>query len=363
MNYKKIIPACALMFAGIFLHAQEYSDNIKLSKSFKVNTSSTVEVYNKYGKLHIVTWEHDSVKFEVHALIQSSNQSKVQKLKDNISFDFTGTEYYITAKTVFGSKYNGFFKDLADFTEGLISSDNQVEIDYKIYLPEYVNLKLNNKFGDIYVESIVGDINISLSNGDLKANKFEGNSIVKITMGNADIKFIKSGKFFTNYSELDIGESDQIHIDSKLSKINIDKVNIIKLSSKKDKIYINSAEQVFGESYFSDIWVYSLKTKMSFKSNYGNLNIELLLKNFKFVDATLEYTDMNVFFESGATFDIDITDKGSHVQYPLDIANVKHEKIDDNEDKYNTFGVIGKGTSTSKIKIEAIKGNIHIFQK
>ena len=363
MNYKKLLPACALVFAGFVLQAQEYSDNIKLSKSFKVNTSSTVEVYNKYGKLHIVTWEHDSVKFDVHALIQSSNETKVKRLKDNISFDFTGTEYYITAKSVFSNKYSGFFKDLADFTEGLISSDNQVEIDYKIYIPEYVNLKLNNKFGDIYIENIIGDINITLSNGDLKASNFEGNAIIKLTMGDADIKLVKNGKIYTNYSELNIDKCDQVHIDSKLSKINIENARIVKISSKKDKIYINTLEQIYGESYFTDIWVYDLTNKMSYKANYGNINMESIKKDFSFIDLNTEYTDINMFFEEESTFDVDIADKGTFIQYPIDRANVKREMITDDEERYNTYGVIGTGTSESKLKIEAVKGNIHIYYK
>ncbi|MFC2137537.1 hypothetical protein ACFLTE_05115 [Bacteroidota bacterium] len=363
MNYKKLLPACAFVFAGFMLQAQEYSDNIKLSKSFKVNTSSTVEVYNKYGKLHIVTWEHDSVKFDVHALIQSSTETKVRKLRDNISFDFTGTEYYITAKSVFSNKYSGFFKDLADFAEGLITSDNKVEIDYKIYIPEYVNLKLNNKFGDIYIENIIGDINITLSNGALKANNFEGNSIIKLTMGDADIKMVKNGKIYTNYSELNIDECDQINIDSKLSKINIDVAKIIKVSSKKDKIYINSMDQIYGESYFTDIWVYDLANKMSYKANYGNINLESIKKGFSFIDITTEYTDINMFFEEESVFDVDIVDKGSFLQYPINKANVKRESIDNDEERFNTFGVIGTGTSESKLKIEATKGNIHIYYK
>lgn len=363
MNYKKIIPACALIFAGLFIHAQEYSDNIKLSKSFRVNKSSTVEVYNKYGKLHILTWGRDSVKFDVDASIRSSSNDKVKKLRDKISFDFTGTEYYITAKTIFSNQYSGFFKDLVDFAEGILSSDNYVEINYKVYVPEYVNIKINNKFGDIYIESMSGDININLSNGDLKANDFNGNSTLRLSMGDADIKTVKNGKIYTNYSELTIDNSEQLTLDSKLSRININKVNILKVLSKKDKIYITKLNQIYGELYFSDFTAYNLENKLSFKSNYGNVNLELITKDFKFIDITSEYTDMNLLFEEGVTFDVDITDKDTYIKYPNDNTDIKKEAINVDENRFNTFGTIGKGTPTAKLKISAVKGNIQIYRK
>lgn len=363
MNYKKIIPACALFFAALFLQAQEYSDNIKLSKSFRVNKSSTVEVYNKYGKLHVITWARDSVKFDVDASIKSSSNEKVKKLRDKISFDFTGTEYYITAKTIFSNQYSGFFKDLVDFAEGILTSDNYVEINYKVYVPEYVNIKLNNKFGDIYIESLTGDININLSNGDLKANDFKGNSTLRISMGDADIKTINNGKVYVNYSELNIDNVEQLNLDSRLSRINIDKANIIKILSKKDKVYITKLNQIYGELYFSDFTAYNLENKISFKSNYGNVNLEMISKDFKFIDITSEYTDMTLLFEDDASFDIDITDKDANIKYPSDNVNIKKEAINVDENRFNTFGTIGKGTPTAKVKVSAIKGNIQIYRK
>ncbi|MBN2521515.1 MAG: hypothetical protein JXB17_13465 [Bacteroidales bacterium] len=361
-NYKWLLIG-AFLIAGFTSKAQVYTENSHIVKSYKVNTSSTIEVYNKYGKLHVVTWDKDSVKFEVNLTVKSSSKSKLEKVRDNITFDFTGTEYFITAKSIFGSKYNSFFNDLADFAGSFMTSDNQVEINYTILLPEYVNIKLNNKFGDIYIENVIGDISISLSNGDLKGGNFEGNTNIQLLMGNGEINSLKNGKIYTSYSDLNIKTIDQINIDSKLSRINIDKSNIIRLDSKKDKIYVNELSQLFGEAYFSDIWIYNLNTKANFNMKYGNMNLETIKKEFKFIDFKSEYTDINLFFQSGSAYDVDITHKGTYLRYPEEIAQLKEETINEEDSEFYTFGKIGNAETASKLKINALKGNINIFHK
>lgn len=364
LNYKVVIVSWALVLVGKGMQAQEYTDNFKLSKSFKVNASTTVEVINKYGKLHIITWDKDSVKFDLDATATSSSLSRAKKLRENMSFDFTGTEYYITAKSVFDSKYGGFFKDLADFAESFISSDNKVKIDYKIYIPDYVNLKLNNKYGDIYMEDMVGDVSINLSNGSLKANKFTGNTNIQISMGQGDIKSLKTAKINLNYyAELNIGKAEQLNLISKLSRIDIDEVNVIKISSKKDKIHLAKIHQLFGEADWSDIYVYNIDTKVNFKSKYGEINLESIQKEFKLVDISSEYTDINLFFQEKSVYDIDISHKSAYLKYPSDISDLEKEAVNEDETEFNTFGKIGVGDPTGKVRIRSNRGSIYIFHK
>ena len=91
MNYNKFVTLLLLaLFFTSALTAQIYTR--KISKSYKVNSSTTIDIFNKYGKVHVVTWDKDSVKFKVNLTIQTSNESKLTKLKQNIGFDFTGTD-------------------------------------------------------------------------------------------------------------------------------------------------------------------------------------------------------------------------------------------------------------------------------
>ena len=133
-----LILICMITVAS--LKSQQYSR--KIVKSFKVNNATTVDIYNKYGKIHIVTWEKDSVSFSIDLKIKASNDSKLNKLKSNIDFDFTGTAYYVIAKTRIGKNTNSVFNDLADIAGSILSSDNKVTIDYLVMMPKHINLKI-----------------------------------------------------------------------------------------------------------------------------------------------------------------------------------------------------------------------------
>ncbi len=52
-----------------------------------------------------------------------------------------------------------------------------MEINYMVYVPAHMDVVLNNKFGDIYMDDLDGQVDIELSNGVLKANRLEGNCL------------------------------------------------------------------------------------------------------------------------------------------------------------------------------------------
>ncbi len=362
MSYRIII---SLLFSFLFSSAwgQVYTKRGTIEKIFPVNPATTVEIYNKYGKIHVITWNRDSVKFFIDLVVKSSKESRLTDIRDNVNFDFTGTKYYVTAKTEFGSSYNSFLADLLNLASDIISSENQVEINYTVHVPGHLNLKINNKFGDIYLDNYQGDVKINLSNGDLKANELKGSSDIQISMGDGEVHSLNNGKIFLSYSEFRVETADQLTFDSKISRIHVDKVNTMKLSSKKDKFYISEINQLFGKSYFSDIWIYNIDTKANFNLKYGNINMESIHPSFSFIDLNAEYTDLNLYFEKGASYHLDISHKDSFVRYPEEIADMQKKVISEEEKKYISFGKIGKGEPDSKVKINATRGNVSIYHR
>ena len=361
-NMKKFNTILIFLLFNCAIFAQ-IKENRLIVKSYRARSSTTVEVSNKYGKIQIINWTKDSVRIEVSQNVQASTVEKLNNLKENISYDFVGNDYYITARTNFGSNYNSFLRDLAQFAESLISTDTKATIDYTIYMPEYLNLKITNKFGDIYIDEISGNVDINLSNGNLKAVELKGNSNINLTMSDADIKTLLNARLNTNYANLNINKSNDLNIDSKISTIRIEDIDILKLVSRKDKIYVNQLSQLFGEAYFSNIWLYNLDTKANFKVKYSNMNLESVKKGFKVIDFTSEYTDFNMFFEPGSSYSLDIVHKKSFVKYPSEISDLKVEPINVQNGEYTIFGTVGRGNAESKLRIQAVSGNINIFQK
>lgn len=355
MKYKKLLTLVllALLFASA-LRAQLYTR--KVSKSYRINNSTTIDIYNKYGKIHVVTWDTDSVRFEINLRIKANSESKLKKMKENISFDFTGTDYYVIAKTRLGPKSGGLFSELKDIAGSVISSENQVTIDYLVFMPEYASLKIENKFGDIYTDDLNGNVNIVQSNGDLKANNLNGNTVIKISSGDAVINSISNGKLTISYSDFHVKDAKKLNVDSRSSRINIDKVDFLNLNSRRDKLYIPIINNLYGESYFSDFTLQKLNRELNFDFKYGNLSIGVINNSFSFININSEYTDLDLIFEKGSVYELDISHHQDVIlNYPLRIAKTEEKILDKDEKLMLTYGKIGYGTSTSKLKINVPK--------
>jgi hypothetical protein len=355
MNYKKTVFILLLaLYITSALTAQVYTR--KVSKSYRVNSSTTIDIFNKYGKVHVVTWDNDSVKFKVNLTIKTNSEPRLTKLKESIGFDFTGTDYYIIAKTMLGKKSGGVFTDLMDIAGTIISSENQVTIDYLVYVPRYASIKIDNKFGDIYTDDLDGSVNINLSNGDLKANNLNGSAVISLSSGDGVINYMRDGKVTVSYSDLTVKTANKLHIDSRSSKIYIDEADYLKLISRRDRLYFQIINDLYGDSYFSDFTVHKLNNELNYNFKYGNFSIGLIDRGFSFININSEYTDLDLIFEKGSAYIIDILHHQDVIlNLPAQLAKTELKVVDEDQKLLSTYGTIGYGNPVSKVKINVPK--------
>jgi hypothetical protein len=346
------------------LHAQvpEYSRHI--SKSFHISNPMSVEISNKYGRIHIIPWDVDSVKFNIDIRLRAKDNQKLEKMKQNVDFEFTPSQYFLVARTKFGDKSSDVFKDLVDIAGSYLSSSNSVTINYTVMVPAHVALKIENKFGDVYLNDHNGTISLILSYGDLKANRLTGRSDIKVTSGDAEIDYIKEGIITMSYVDLHIREAGKITANTQSSVITIDQVSALKLNSRRDKLYFNEIGSLSGESYFSAVNITSLQNNLTISSRYGDINIDDIRRSFSMINITSELTDLALNFERPVSFEFDFT----YLQtvtfaYPSSLAKLSTKVVNEEEKISNTSGNFGAGTSDSKVTIKALrKCNLTISQ-
>jgi len=340
------------------MSGQVYTDRIV--KSYKIADKSSVEVTNKYGKIHVVTWDKDSVRVEVDLRISSSSYQKMDKLRDNINFDFTSTKSHIVVKTVFSNDAG----IISDFVDAFIPS-NQVAINYMVYVPQNISLKLDNKFGDVYMDDFNGDLQIILSNGDLKANRLSGSPSLFLNSGDAAINNIVNGNISISYSDLSIREAGKVWIDSKSSKIRIEKAANLDIDSKRDKYEIGETDYITASGYFSSFIVESLKKEIRCQLKYGDLDISQIADAFSFINIDLEYTDLRMYFYRRTSYNLDITHHNEvYINLPASLARIETKVLNADQKLMLTYGRIGSSaTETSHtVKINAPKKcNINII--
>jgi len=295
-----------LFFVGDILTAQTFTDRIKEERTYKTGKATSIEINNKYGKIHVIPWKKDSVKIETELFVSSNNLSRLERTKNSIRFDFTATNYYITASTNFGSGSNQFLQELRGLSGNIIPGTGSVEINYIVHCPLDVNLSIINKFGNIYIDDLKGELKISLSNGDLKINSHTGQSQIELNFGTGIINSLSEAKLSVSYSDIRIRKAERLTLDAKSSTVNIDDCNILRSTSRRDKFFITNVHSLTASGFFSQYWIESIEYEADAQLKFGSFHINMLPQGFNNLNINSEYADLNISLDKSANYEMDI---------------------------------------------------------
>ncbi|MBN2166451.1 MAG: hypothetical protein JW717_09265 [Marinilabiliaceae bacterium] len=319
MNCSRIIGLIAFLFFIHLTNAQMFEEAIKFNKSFNVNAISSVKLLNKYGNIFVSTWDKDSVFIEITLSIFEQNENRFKKVKENIKIEFSKIQNTIVAKTIFGSKYSTLIKDVAEATNYMSASKSQTKIEYRVFVPKYINLIINNKYGDVILPSIKGNVNVELSNGNLQARDLDGTANLSLAFGNAEINNIQMSNMNLNFVSLNIKNTSNISLESRSSEISISNVKTLRLNSRRDEIAIQSAGSVFGETYFSRVLLNKVIKECHLKTSYGDVSILGLEPSFNDLELNSQACNLNIAFKTPNAYNALIRAKDSHLTLPTEL--------------------------------------------
>jgi hypothetical protein len=360
MNYKIIISASLMLLTYCTLSAQQDTETRSFFKTVHVDKETTLELSNKYGTIQVTPWNKDSVYIKAEIKAFAKDQSKLHKMFDGITIDFTDSRYSVRAQTEFTSNINMLFESFKGMTSKIISYDSHVEINYYVNIPEYLNLKIENKYGDVYMENSTGEVRITISNGSFKANSLGKNSSIKMAFCDATIKSIGSGNIDASFSDVSIDKAEDMTINSISSKYDIKNAGTIGGESRRDKFFIENIESLRGNAYFTDYKVDQIRKEIDLTTRYGSVKADLIEKGFESVNINSSYTDLSLKFDSGASYSIDVRQINSFVVLPDKNARTEKKAINEDKREYITFGTVGTNPGKAKVKIDATRGNIYI---
>ncbi len=366
LNYKTIAKLFTLLMviSTSTIMGQVYEKSKHLSESYAINENTEIQVNNKYGNIHLVTWEKDSVRFEIDVLVKATKQVKVDKIYEFIDFEFAATEYYIIVNTRFKDSRSKFWTEISDVAKTIFSSDNKAQIDYRVYVPENNPLKITNKFGNIYTTNHTGEFNVELSNGDIKVNDLFGNSKIKVEFGSANINYIQKGTMSVDYSDCTLDEADTIHVKSKSSTIQLGDIGEMEINTRRDKIYVNSIISMNANASFSYLNIKNLGNLMVSSSKYGEITIDAFNEAFQMFNCIAEYTDITINLPVSVSFDLEIDhNEKTILDYPSSFENVQKTAKDADKESFVTYGYVGeKVDNPARIDINARSGKVIIRQ-
>jgi hypothetical protein len=336
-----------LLSAQLYARKDDYTKTV--SKSFDVNSDASLFVKNKFGKVHFMNWEQNTISVEVTITVEASSEEKAQKFFDRIDISISGNSERVTAITSFPQKLN--------------NNNNEFSIDYLVKLPKSINIEVNNKFGDIILNEVDGRCDVELGYGKIEAKRLmnQHNNLV-IKFSNGFIGYVENSDLELKYSELEIEEAVNMSAETKFSDFKIGSIEVLTIETGYDDDYIGSVRDLDIESGFSDIEVRSLEKRLKADCDYGELKVKQVDKDFKLIDITNSFADATIGLYPDVSFKIVATVKMGDFDFPEDNARLSVVDLSGSSKKYE--GVVGSGDETNaRILVEAKYSDITIYYR
>lgn len=366
-NFKNILRIFFFITAvtiPFLLSAQVYSEKREQGKSFKLKSGTSVLVSNKYGNVNVLPWEKDSVRIEVSISAQSKQASKVVKILSTIDCEMIATANSISARTVFYDNSATFWKDVVSYAGQVINTSNNLQINYTVYMPVTNDIKIENKFGNVYMDSHSGNADITVSNGDLQARDFNGGLKLKLEFGSASFQDAGKAQLSINYSDLTARRINKLNLNSRSSTIDIEETGAIELVSSRDKLVVKSSNSVSGEASFSRIRINELEAMCTMNTKYGELRLNSIARDFRNINVKSEYTDVFLGFNPSDSYSMELVyDAKTSLNISAPINNqLKKETLNAKLGTIQASGNIGK-SSTSHVSATVKSGSLSVLNK
>ena len=253
-------------------------------------------------------------------------------------------------RTTIGNSKSTLEKEFLKFKETMLKSEGNKEIDFNVWMPATNDLIVENKFGDVFIGDYKGNVDINLSNGNLKSHNFYGNLKLVLNFSDATINTMKTGRLDCSFSELYIKEAQSIKLNSKSSGFEILKINELKADSRRDKFKIRLADMVEARGSFSNFRLNELTDRISLWADYGELDIEKTAPHF------------SDFFNDASKSDFEITHTKTEVDLCREAKITNETVLDEKERKVKLNGNFGgKSDGKTKLHIKAEAGEINIL--
>jgi hypothetical protein len=168
------------------------------------------------------------------------------------------------------------------------------------------------------------------------------------------IESLGSATLKMSYSDLTLNNAGQLDVTSKSSKLEADSINVLKINSRRDKLYFKQVEYLYGESNFTEVLIYDFVREADLDQKYGKLTIQNVLPAFSKIDLKSEYTDISLLFDETCSYTYDILyHKKVVLKLPPDIV-ISKETVQGN-DHFRKVGNFGGENSAARVSIDALQ--------
>lgn len=324
--------AFMLFVAGTAAQAEEKTKNY--NEQWPVNEVQTLHVNNRFGNVNITHKGGKFVTIDVTVTVEASSERRALDLLDLIDVRFTKTGNTVTATTSMGRNFN---------------SRHRFSIDYEINIPPDRNLKVENKYGNTFINELSANGSIDIQYGNLTVNDLntaKGNSVdLRLAYSKSDIYNAQDLSVTVQYSKMNIATMNNLQLDSKYNVINIDRAGSISADSRYDTFNFSRILSLDADTKYTNISIDELQEALNLEAGYGGVNIREVNSNFESIRVSSNYGQI-VLGLGGADYALDANCEYCGVSFPD--GRFSGDRISENN-KRTIRGKVGNGTGGSVV--------------
>lgn len=336
-------------------------------KEYSVNKSTRLEVSNKYGKIETSVWDKASVKIVCTVITRSGNKSTAQDKLDNIQIDISESGNVISAVTSIQSKSTGWF---SGWFSGMSSAE--MEINYMVHMPDYIDIRFENKYGNIYLQDLKSKTDIILKYGNMEANNIDNNMNLTLAYGKATAGIVRDLTAQLAYSDYRGVKADKVNVTTKYSKFYLDQAQDVVADSKYDSYKLGTVMSLVNTGAYDDMKIKSvnnaeIKTKYSgveilslgqnlnMDISYGSVMIEDLKTSCKNIEINTKYAPVKIYGVIPSRVEIE----GKYFEARLGTDFIEKTRVDDRQYKQiKGYKISEKGSTL--IRINTSYGDVYM---
>lgn len=280
-------------------------------KTYKVGKNDVLAIENKFGKVHVNTWNKNEIRVKVDIIGRASSESKAQEILDNINIADSKSGNRLSVKTEMGKMNNSG------------NSKKSFEINYTIYMPDDNEIAIKNSFGDVYLPDFKGKTDLDIRYGSLKAQRMtNAGNIVKLAFSNGNCSHINKGDITISYSDFNLG----------------------------------SANGVQGSSKFSEFKIGELADVLELDLKYGSLRVDNISKGMQRIELSSGFSPVSLNFDDNTAFNFDVNVQFGDFNVNKNLVNITSLEKSHTSAEYK--GKFGTAAPTGSVNIRSKYGDV-----
>ena len=321
-----------------------------IQKSFSVSTNATLKVDNSYGNVDIITWNQNTIDFDITIKVTGSNDDKVIDKLDRIDVNFSNSSNLVSAETKFGKKSNGSWWNWGN-------NNLKIEVNYVVKIPKTNHIQISNDYGGINVDQLLGRAQLSCDYGKITTKELmaDDNSLSFDYTNGSYFEYIKSGKINADYSSYTVAKANNLEISADYTKSSVEAAENVVYNCDYGSLKVDNVNNLSGNGDYLTLRLGQVYKDVSIKADYGSIKIDRMAANAGNIDIQTDYTGITIGHDADYSFQFEVQLEYATMRNADDFEFIKRRI--ESSDKYY-LGYYGDPSSVNKVSINSEYGSV-----